>query len=77
MEGGAFFRLTYSSNISLVVFRDLFANGQANACSLVFMLAMQALEYFEDTGAVLRRKADAVILHAEVILQAFALQVAV
>ena len=55
------FRLGLQPDSSAMSFHDLLGDGQANACARVFVSAMQALEYGEDSIKELRIDAYSVI----------------
>ena len=53
-------RLRYHPNLSAITPNDFFADGESNATSR-HVLAMKALERFEDDFAILRLDADAIV----------------
>ena len=68
MELCAFARLTIGKHTPMVVFHDLFTDGQANACAFVSGFIMQALEHLENAFTELLFKPDAVVGKNEVII---------
>ena len=68
-EGGSFPRSTRARDGSAMVFNYPLTDGQAHTRIRKFLLAVQALKDLEDPVEVFSIKADAVILHTELIVK--------
>ena len=71
IEAGSFTRFSRGGDDAIVVFNDLFYNGQTYTGAFVFFFSMQALEHFKDAVAVLIIKANAVIGYSQVVIRFF------
>ena len=59
----AFAQFAFCCDRTSMALHDLTADGQAHACSFIFIATVQALEHIEDAVQVYLFEADAIILH--------------
>ena len=65
MKGSAFTGFTFKPDFAIVIFHNLFADGQTNSGSVVLVLVVQTFEHLENSFRELFGYAYTVIMHRE------------
>ena len=53
--------LAFKPEFAIILFDDLFADGQAYACAVVFIFIVQALKHLVDLRSIFFGYADAIV----------------